>query len=65
MTFIITPDFVKCGECADICPVGAIVEEEEQFIITQDCFDCGVCLDKCPINAIKGCTLIKKREQQR
>jgi formate hydrogenlyase subunit 6/NADH:ubiquinone oxidoreductase subunit I len=63
MTFIITPECVKCGECVDICPVGAIVEEEEQFIITEDCIDCGVCLDKCPIDSIKGYTLIKPRKK--
>jgi len=54
MAFIITSECVKCGMCVDVCPVGAIIEGEEQYIITNTCIQCGQCKEVCPIDAIKG-----------
>ncbi len=41
-----------CGECAEICPLGAI--ERDTFEIDRDiCDNCGKCAEICPANAKK------------
>lgn len=41
-----------CGQCADICPVEAIIIEDETAVINDDCIECGICVDTCPLEAI-------------
>jgi ferredoxin len=53
MAYKITDACLKCGSCADNCPVEAISEGEEMFVIDADlCVDCGTCVDNCPVEAI-------------
>ena len=45
---------VKCGACADNCPVEAISEGDEKYVIDADiCVNCGTCVDNCPVEAIE------------
>ena len=54
MAFNITDACVKCGACADNCPVEAISEGDEKFVIDADvCVSCGACADNCPVEAIE------------
>ena len=44
MAYIITDACVKCGACADQCPVEAISEGEDKYVIDADvCANCGAC----------------------
>ena len=53
MAYKITDACVKCGACADQCPVEAISEGEETYVIDADvCVSCGSCADQCPVEAI-------------
>ena len=52
--FVITDECVSCGECADVCPVGAIVEDAGRFRIDPDvCVCCGSCFRECAEEAVK------------
>ena len=53
MAYKITDACVKCGTCAENCPVEAISEGEEQYNIDPDvCVSCGQCADNCPVGAV-------------
>ena len=53
MAYKITDACVKCGACADNCPVEAISEGDETYVIDADvCVSCGSCADNCPTEAI-------------
>jgi NAD-dependent dihydropyrimidine dehydrogenase PreA subunit len=40
---------LKCGTCADTCPLGIISEGEESYVIDADqCVECGSCSFSCP-----------------
>ena len=53
MAYKITDACVKCGACADNCPVEAISEGEDKYVIDADtCVSCGACCDNCPVEAI-------------
>ena len=53
MAYTITDACVKCGSCADNCPVEAISEGDEMYVIDADvCVECGACCDNCPTEAI-------------
>ena len=42
MAYKITDACVKCGACADNCPVEAISEGDEMYVIDADtCVSCG------------------------
>ena len=44
---------LKCGTCADTCPLGIITEAEESYVIDADqCVECGSCASACPGEAI-------------
>ncbi|MBR3290246.1 MAG: 4Fe-4S binding protein [Clostridia bacterium] len=52
MAFKITDACIKCGACADGCPVSAISEGDDTFVIDADtCISCGACADICPVGA--------------
>lgn len=54
MAFKITDDCIKCGACADECPVEAITEGDDKYEIDADkCISCGSCAEGCPVEAIK------------
>ena len=53
MAYNITDACVKCGSCAEQCPVEAISEGEDKYVIDADqCVDCGTCAAECPNDAI-------------
>ena len=53
MAYTITDACVKCGSCAENCPVEAISEGDEKYVIDADvCVNCGTCVDNCPVEAI-------------
>ena len=52
MAFKINDDCIKCGACADNCPVSCITEGDDKFEINADeCIECGACADDCPVAA--------------
>ena len=54
MAYKISSACVKCGSCAEQCPVEAISEGDEQYVIDADiCVSCGACADQCPVEAIE------------
>ena len=54
MAYKITDACVKCGACADACPMGIITEGEDKYVIDADQgVDCGTCADACPNEAIE------------
>ena len=51
---------VVCGQCAAICPTGAIFRHDGQKELefsAIDCIDCGRCVASCPTGAIDYATL--------
>lgn len=53
MAHVINDNCVKCGACADACPIGCISESEDKYVIDADqCVDCGTCAAECPNDAI-------------
>ncbi len=45
---------VLCGKCAQICPVSAIIKEEDGYkIIDEKCIGCSQCISECPQGAVK------------
>lgn len=54
MAYKITDTCVKCGACAEQCPVEAISEGDETYVINPDvCVSCGACAEQCPVSAIE------------
>ena len=54
MAYNITDACVKCGKCAENCPVEAISEGDEKYVIDADiCVDCGTCVNICDAEAIE------------
>ena len=53
MAYNITDACVKCGACAENCPVEAISEGEDKFVIDADvCVSCGACAENGAVEAI-------------
>ena len=53
MAYKISDACVKCGACADNCPVSAISEGDSQYNIDPEtCISCGACEAGCPVSAI-------------
>lgn len=43
----------QCGQCADACPVEAIVPREGVYLLDQAlCTGCGSCVEACPYGVI-------------
>ena len=54
MAYNITDACVKCGSCAELCPVEAISEGDDKYVIDADvCVSCGACAAQCPVEAIE------------
>ena len=54
MAYFITDACVKCGTCADTCPLGIITEGDDKYVIDADqCVECGSCAARCPTEAIE------------
>ena len=42
-----------CGECVDLCSVGAITMVDGKAVVKdEDCCECNVCVDECKTKAI-------------
>lgn len=45
---------IGCGACSDICPVDAVVIEEDSSIVDEEwCIGCGLCVSRCPTGAAR------------
>lgn len=44
---------LQCGQCADLCPVGAIDPEDSASIDIHNCILCHACIKNCPVDARK------------
>ena len=54
MAYNITDACVKCGACAENCPVEPPSAGEDKYAIPADvCVSCGSCADNCPTEAIE------------
>lgn len=42
----------QCGDCMDICPVGAIIVESGHMTVTDKCVFCCACVGDCVTGAI-------------
>ena len=52
MAYKITEKCIKCGACAEACPVSCISQGEERFQINpEECIECGTCAGVCPVEA--------------
>lgn len=52
MAYKINDACIKCGACADACPVSCISEGDTKYQIDADkCIECGACAGTCPVSA--------------
>jgi heterodisulfide reductase subunit A len=56
ITAVVDEDLCKmCGQCADVCPFGAILWEKKQVarVVSAACAGCGTCAAECKFGAIE------------
>lgn len=54
---------IACGECKNICPHDAIIQNEEYQIKHERCIGCNQCVNICPNNAIKMNSELKEYKE--
>ena len=52
MPYKITSRCTACGECIDMCPIGAISVGDPIYVISDECCDFEECLAVCDDDAI-------------
>ena len=56
-------DCTGCGNCEDICQMGAITVEDESAVVSlARCIGCGLCVTRCEFDAA---TLVEKEESEK
>ena len=45
------PACTKCGQCARLCPAGAIPADDPTVTDGEKCISCGACIRVCPVQA--------------
>lgn len=50
--YLINNKCTACGECLDVCPIGAIEVGVPMYVIDDTCCDFEECVVVCPENAI-------------
>ncbi len=51
--FLITPDCIGCGACAEACPQKCIALGAPYVIAKEHCLQCGLRVEKCPAGAVR------------
>ena len=64
LTFHIDDICVKCGACAEDCPVQCITEGATKFVIGNGCISCGDCYSICPVGAVQMHKLTATEQEQ-
>ncbi len=53
MAYVIGDGCVNCAACENVCPAGAISEQDGvRVIAAETCVDCGSCEGECPAGVI-------------
>lgn len=50
------PDLcINCGNCVEICPMDALIADEEEnvYLRQERCIGCGLCISVCPTSAVE------------
>lgn len=62
-TTVSEDDCTGCGNCEDICQMGAITVENESAVVSlARCIGCGLCVTRCEFDAIN---LVEKEESEK
>ncbi len=52
MSYTISDACIKCGRCAENCPMNCISEGSYKYEVNaSQCIDCGTCANVCPVGA--------------
>ncbi|NLV74401.1 MAG: 4Fe-4S binding protein [Chloroflexi bacterium] len=43
---------IGCGNCVAVCPLGALLIEDDIAVVNEACTACGACLPVCPVDAL-------------
>ncbi len=50
---------IKCGNCKEVCPVGAIELKPYPLVAREKCISCYSCIEHCPVGALTLPTVIE------
>ena len=50
---VISEECTACGDCVEVCPIDAVVLEDDLAVILEHCNFCGLCVTACPVEAIE------------